>query len=315
MTNTALKVVYTGPDYAVPAAQDALGDGFDLIRVDADPAELYRELSTAHALLDASMKVPITAGAIAEAPDLKLIVTATTGATHIDQDALGVRGIELKTLKGQTEVLSGLTPAAELTWSLILACARHLRAATAHVSAGGWERTDFPGVMLKGKTIGIIGFGRLGRWIGRYADAFGMRVQFFDPYQDEWPVYAEKVSLAELAASSDVVTVHMHVTPETQGMVSKDVIKTFRRGAIFVNTSRGELTDEAALLEAIKDERISAMGLDVLCDEPDVQSSAIWQYARDHRNVIVTPHIGGYSPDAVKTVVRFSADRLRAWFG
>ena len=233
---------------------------------------------------------------------------------HIDYEALAGRGVPLKTLKGQTEFLRGITPAAEMSWALVLACARHLRSAINHVHAGQWERTQFPGMMLKGRSIGLIGMGRIGGWMAGYAEAFGMTVNFHDPYAKDIPACARAMPLESLVECSDIVSIHVHVDDATRGLVDARLLERFKPGAIFINTARSELTDEAALVDALESGRLSAVGTDVLVHEPDPEKSPLWRYARDHQNVVITPHIGGFCPDAVDHVVAFTCDRILAHF-
>jgi D-3-phosphoglycerate dehydrogenase len=303
-------VVYTGPAASGEIVKKLLGGRLKVEIVEATPESLLPKFRECAFFLDASMKVPLNREAIASAPNLKMIVTATTGADHIDKAALDERGIPLRTLKGQKEVLNGLTAAAELSWLLLMTCARKLRGAIRHVENGGWERTEFPGAMLKGKTLGVIGIGRIGGWMSRYAQAFGMSVQAFDPFTAEFPQGVRKADLDELLSTSDFITVHVNLTPETKGLLSADKIRLFKPGATFVNTSRGEIADEAALLEGLEGGRIGAVGVDVLIGEPDIRNNRLWQFAQSHDNVVITPHIGGFCPEAVDHVVRFSCERI-----
>lgn len=307
-------VVYSGPRHSGEVAQEVLKGKFDVRIVEPSPESLLPEFEKCVAFLDASMKVPIDKEAIDKAKDLKLIVTATTGASHIDQAALQEKEIPLLTLKGQRQVLNELTPAAELSWMLLMACARKARQAFHHVEAGQWDRTSFPGIMLKGKTLGVIGIGRLGSWMARYATAFDMHVQAYDPFVENFPEGVEQVELDTLVATSDFISLHVHLSEETRGMLSAEIIQKFKKGSVFINTSRGELTDEAALIEALEKGDIAAAGVDVLANEANLQNNPLWQYARDNSNVIITPHIGGFCPDAVDRVVRFSAQRILDYF-
>jgi D-3-phosphoglycerate dehydrogenase len=308
-------LLYSGPRDAEPALRGAVANRIEVRRVEAEPAAVASGLREASAFLDASMKVPIDAGMIAAAPALRVVATATTGADHIDAAALLARRIPLLTLQGQTEVLRELTPAAEHSWLLLLACARRLRAATEHVLAGGWERTDFPGIMLNGRTLGLIGCGRIGQWMARYAAAFGMKVLGYDPYVPEWPAGIAPVTLNELLASSDFVSLHVPMTPENAGLVTRAHFETMKPGAVVINTSRGGLVDEAALLDVLQRGHLAAAGIDVLHGEPNVQDHPLRRYAEGHANVIITPHIGGFSPDAVATVVAFAGRRILTELG
>lgn len=306
--------VFTGPDHAAEVARNRLQGRYRVVAVRPEAADLLPAFHRCRVFIDASMRVPIAAADIHAATDLALIITATTGATHIDQAALAERDIPLMTLKGQTEFLRGITPAAELSWALVLACARHLRAAIDHVGDGQWERTRFPGLMLKGRSIGLIGMGRIGGWMARYAEAFGMTVNYHDPHAGDAPSFANAMSLEDLVAASDIVSIHVHVDDSTRGMINADLLARFRPGAIFINTARSELTDEEALVAALKTGRLSAVGADVLAHEPEPEKSPLWRHARDHDNVIITPHIGGFCPDAVDHVVAFTCDRILQHF-
>lgn len=308
-------VIYSGPRDLVAVVGEALGAQLVVRWVPAEDDAVAKALRDAAVFLDASMRVRITAAMVADAPDLRVVVTATTGADHIDGAALARRGIPLLTLKGQTEVLNGLTPAAELSWLLLLACARSLPAARDHVVDGGWDRTRFPGVMLRGRALGIIGCGRIGQWMARYGHAFGMACRGYDPYLTDWPAHLTRSDLPELLAVSDFVTLHVHLTDATRGLLRRQHFEAMKPGAVFVNTSRGELIDETALLDALRSGRLRGAGLDVLTGEPDVADHPLRRYAAEHANLIITPHIGGYSPDALATVLRFSAERIRQHVG
>jgi phosphoglycerate dehydrogenase-like enzyme len=170
-------------------------------------------------------------------------------------------------------------------------------------------------MMLNRRRMGIVGCGRIGTWVSRYALAFGMRVASYDPHLKTLPAGIEPLSLPELMAASDVISVHVPLTPETTGLISARLLESVTSGAILVNTSRGAVVDEAALLQALEDGRLGAAGLDVLADEPDVEKSALLDYARRHDNLIITPHCGGFSPDAVRVVCRRAAEKIMERLG
>ena len=307
-------LLYIGPEYAQETIENILGSSYKILAPEGVPDKVIPIFEECDIFFDASMKVPVSADNIHNAKNLKLIVTATTGASHIDQKALEQRGVPLLTLKGQKEILQELTPAAEQSWLLLMACARHLRDAIHHVEDSQWNRVEFPGIMLKGKTIGIIGLGRIGSWMARYASAFGMKVQAYDPFNDEVNDGIEMVDINHLLSTSDFITVHVHLTPETAQIIDAERIKLFKRGSIFINTSRAELVDVKALINALKEGRIVAVGVDVLFNEPDIKNDPLWQHSIDHYNVIISPHIGGYCPEAVIKVVEFSAKRILKYF-
>lgn len=307
-------LVYSGPEEGADTLKAVVGNYFDVLCVPPETGAVAQALERANAFLDASMKVKISGAMIRAALRLKVIAAATTGADHIDQDELAKAGVPLLTLRGQAEVLQKLTPAAEHSWLLLMACARRLCPARDDVIKGRWDRERFPGILLRGKTLGIIGCGRIGKWMARYAEAFGMTCQGYDPYLAEWPSSIKRVELEELLANSDFITLHVNLSEETRGLLDRSRIKHFKPGCVFINTSRGDLVDEEGLLEALQSGRIAAAGLDVLSGEPDIQNHPLRQYALEHDNLIITPHIGGFCPEAVRVVVQFSAERIMRHF-
>jgi D-3-phosphoglycerate dehydrogenase len=303
-------IVYCGPAEALDQLTATVAEDARVVSVPPDADQVMQALVGADAYLDASMKVRITRPVIDAATRLRVVAVAATGADHVDAGALGDRGIPLFTLRGQTEVLRDLTPAAEHSWLLLMACARQLSLARDHVLEGKWNRLQFPGIMLKGKTLGIIGCGRIGTWMSRYGTAFDMRCIGYDPEVKTWPKTIARVTLQDLLQQAEFVTLHVPLTDTTAGMLGRSTFEQMKPGAVFVNTSRGDLIDEDALLDGLKSGRIAAAGLDVLRGEPDIESNALWNYARSHPNVLITPHIGGFSPDAVRIVVSHSARRI-----
>lgn len=305
------RVLYLGPADMYADVQHWLQD-FQVEYAGSDD-DVDSRIAECAAVLDASMRIRFPAARLARAQKLKLYVTATTGADHVDGKALADRGIPLLTLKGQRELLSKLTPAAEHSWLLLMSCARQLRAAVGQVLDGEWDRTLHPGTMLRGKTLGLIGCGRIGGWMARYASAFGMRVVGFDPHTVDWPEQVERRhSLEEVLREGDFVSVHVPLTEETAGLLGRPQLEHMKPRAVLVNTSRGEIVDEAALLDGLLSGRIGAAGLDVLTGEPHIHEHPLVMYARSHHNLVITPHIGGFSPDAVRTVLEYSCGRIRS---
>lgn len=255
----------------------------------------------------------IDAEVIDRADRLSYLVTTTTGLDHIDVEVCERKGIEVLSLQGETEFLKTITSTAEMTWGLILALARHLPAATRHVEEGGWDRDSFRGTELQDKTIGIVGMGRVGSIAADYALAFRMKVQFFDPTRRECPsgVYRAE-SLDELLATSDILTLHVPLTFETKGMIGRDQIRRLPRGALLVNTSRGALIDESAVIEALADGHLGGAALDVLSDESEIGDAGapVIEHARRIDNLIITPHLGGNTFEAMAKTERFMALKL-----
>lgn len=265
-------------------------------------------------IFDAYMKVPFNKQRINAAEKLKLFITATTGASHISIITLEQKEIPLLTLKGQENITRGLTAAAEHSWLLLMAVARQLPIALEETNAGGWDRNKFPGVMLKGKSIGIVGCGRIGEWVGKYATAFGMTVFGYDPYTTPNPEIFQNSELDEMLSKVDFVSIHVPLLESTKLLINADRISKMKKGAILVNTSRGEIVDEVALLKALEANHLKGAGIDVITAEPYIESDPLILYSKTHHNLLITPHIGGFSPDALDVVLKFSCDRINNYF-
>jgi phosphoglycerate dehydrogenase-like enzyme len=304
------KIIYLGPPEALVSAREVLEPLWKVVAPQPTAEAVSLHLADAIAIVDASMQVTFDQPLLDQAPNLRAISTATTGADHIDAKILTERGVPLLTLAGEKEILHNLTPAAELSWALLMACSRQFRGAVRDVLEGHWMREKFPGVMLKGKLLGLIGCGRIGSWMARYARAFDMDVIGYDPYADVVPDQIRKTELDNLLSSADFVSVHVPLNEQTRGMLGRREFARIKPGAIFINTSRGAVTDEDALLSALFEGRLAAAGVDVLEGEPNIDLHPLVQYARTHDNLIITPHIGGFSPDAVKVVVRHASQRV-----
>lgn len=238
------------------------------------------------------------------APGLTMIATPTTGLTHIDTAAVERRGIQLVSLRGETGFLKDVRATAEHTIGLMLALMRHIPEAAAHVAGGGWNRNLFRGAELYGKTVGIVGYGRLGRIVARYLRAFDARVLAVDPYVSDMEEGVQRVSLEHLLLASDVVTLHVNLCEETHRFFGRREFALLKPGSFFINTSRGELIDEPALVEALRSGRISA-AVDVVTDEHVPGGPLIGV-----PNLLITPHIGGCTLESMQKTEVFLASRV-----
>ena len=228
-------------------------------------------------------------------PRCNFIVSATTGTNHLDLVKLKQSGIDVLCLREEREFLETIGVTAEHTLGLILALARLLPAAVnSVVQSGLWDRNSFRGVELYRKTAGIVGLGRLGKKMARYLSALGMEVIGWDPYAPSVDGVCKALSLDALLQESHVITIHIPLNNETKRMFNAECFKKIRSGAFFINTSRGELIDENALLDALCTGRIGGAALDVLSGEPEINlNNHLVRYAASHNNLIITPHIGG----------------------
>lgn len=244
---------------------------------------------------------------------LKFILTATTGTNHIDLQFVESLGAKVLSLKGETDFLNKVTPTAEHTWGLLLALCRNYQSAFSDVESFNWNRDAFLGKQLFGKTIGVVGLGRLGKLVARYAEAFGMRVIYNDIVEQD--VSYERVELLELMSQSDVITIHVPLDKSTTKFINTNCFKTVKKGAILINTARGEVIDEQALLCALQSGGLNGAAIDVVANESTWSGKVpldneIINYARSHSNLIVTPHIGGACPDAMRMTEEFIAKKL-----
>ena len=165
--------------------------------------------------------------------------------------------------------------------------------------------------MLRGRTLGVVGLGRIGGHVARYGAAFGMTVVAHDPVRTDWPDDVRRADLDELLAESDVVTVHVHLDDATRGLLDAAALARCRPGAILVNTSRGGVVDDAAAVALVRSGHLGGLGLDVLALEPPGEDHPVLAAARELDTVVVTPHVGGFSPVAVRLVVRRAAEKVR----
>lgn len=249
---------------------------------------------------------------------LKAVVTATTGLDHVDLDAARARGIDVLSLQGEREFLDMITATAEHAWALLLALVRRVPAAFASVLEGEWDRDRFVGWMLRDRPLGIVGYGRLGRMVGRFGRAFGMRVLAFDPVTPETEEGVEFVGLADLLRGADAVSLHVPLSAATERMIGAHELRVMKRGAWLVNTSRGQVIDEKALLRALESEHLGGVALDVLAEEGVLRGETLRihplvQYASTHDNLILTPHIGGATHESIEQTEVFMARKLQRW--
>lgn len=245
---------------------------------------------------------------------LRAIACAATGTDHIDVETARSRGIAIVSLAGETAFLRQIPASAEHSWGLLLALTRRIPWAAEAARQGEWTRDAFRGRDLAGRTLGIIGCGRIGEKVARYGLAFGMNVLAFDPYRAELPEgVARAASLSSLMQSADAIMVHVPLNKETTGLIDAGKLAVVKPGAVLVNTARGAVIDEHALLAALTSNRLSGAALDVLADEDPARLAGhpLVIHARESDNLILTPHIGGATDDSMAATEVFIARKLR----
>jgi D-3-phosphoglycerate dehydrogenase len=260
------------------------------VRLGLSPDELLEAVVGAEALVIRSATT-VTAEVLAAGTDLVVVGRAGIGLDNVDVSTATERGIMVVNAP-QSNILS----AAEQAMALMLAQARNVPQAHAALVAGKWERSKWEGVELYGKTLGIVGLGRVGALVAQRALAFGMRLVAYDPYVSTdraRHMSVELMSLEELVAESDFVTIHLPKTPDTVGLFDADLLAKAKPGIRIVNTARGGIVDEEALAEAIRSGRVEGAGLDVFAKEPTTESPLF-----ELPSVVVAPHLGASTAEA-----------------
>lgn len=250
-------------------------------------------------------------------PNLKIIATPTTGLNHIDMDAAKKRGITVISLRGESSFLKDVPSTAEETFGLIFALVRNLPWAFDDVKKGNWDRDKWKGHQLIHKNLGIIGCGRLGKIVARYAKTFGMDIIAYDPNVDENTMKrygVKKVSLNAVLKTSDIVSIHALFTKDTEGLIMKKHFRMMKPASYFINTARGEIIANGALEHALREKWIAGAAIDVMRNESSdgrhLTKNPLAEYARTHTNLIIVPHIGGATHEAMHVTEEFIAKKV-----
>jgi D-3-phosphoglycerate dehydrogenase len=274
-----------------PSAVALLGEDVEIRHVDGtDRPALLTALADADALLVRSA-TRVDAEALGAAERLKVVARAGVGLDNVDVPAATARGVMV--VNAPT---SNIVSAAEHAVALLLAAARHIPAADASLRAGQWKRSAYTGVELNGKTVGVVGLGKIGQLVAQRLAAFDVRLIAYDPYVA--PARAaqlgiELVSLDDLLRRADMISIHLPKTPETLGLIGKDQLALTKPGVLIVNAARGGLVDEDALAEAVRSGHVGGAGIDVYVSEPTT-SSPLFELPQ----VVVTPHLGASTDEA-----------------
>ncbi len=291
MSTVATRPIVLLAEKLAPSAVALLGDDVEIRHVDGtDRPALLAALADADALLVRSA-TRVDAEALAAGTRLQVVARAGVGLDNVDVPAATARGVMV--VNAPT---SNIVSAAEHTIALLLAAARHIPAADASLRAGQWKRSSFTGVELHGKTVGIVGLGKIGQLVAQRLAAFGVDLIAYDPYVV--PARAaqlgiELTDLDSLLGRADFVSIHLPKTAETLGLIGKDQLALTKKGVIIVNAARGGLVDEDALAEAVRSGQVGGAGIDVYVDEPTT-SSPLFEIPQ----IVVTPHLGASTDEA-----------------
>jgi D-3-phosphoglycerate dehydrogenase len=258
---------------------------------ESTPADELTKLVADQDALIVRGQTRVTAAVMDAAPRLKVVGRAGVGVDNIDLEAAKKHNITVVNAPSSTTVA-----VAELTVGLLLAVAREIPRADSAMKQGQWLKKEFEGIELNGKTLGIIGFGRIGTEVGKRASAFGMNVITYDPNVSEHELEhgeAEPVSFQDLCAWSDFISLHLPLNVQTRDLIGPQAISQMRDGVRIISTARGGIIDEAALLEALNSGKVAGAALDVFAQEPPGLTELV-----SHPRVIATPHIGAQTAEA-----------------
>lgn len=245
----------------------------------------------------------VTADIIQAGKSLKIIGRAGTGLDNIDVKAAESKGIKVLNTPGANSI-----SVAELTIGLMLACSRHIARGTIDLKNGKWTKKELEGHELFGRTVGIIGFGNIGREVAKRLLAFDMKVLAYDPFVKETNMNVDIVDLDTIYRESDYITIHVPLTPETKNMINEQTIMKMKDGVIIINAARGGIIDEVALYNALMSGKVYAAGLDVFEIEPPTDE--IRQKLLSLPNVVATPHVGASTFEAQERVGMLLVERI-----
>lgn len=278
---------------------------FDVVETVGKGPEALRAAIAGAAALVVRSETKVTADLLKAAPNLRVIARAGVGTDNIDLEDATRRGIPVLTAPGGNS-----TSAAEHTFALLLSLLRRIPWAARALEEGKWDRKPFEGTELRGKTLGVLGLGRIGTQVARIGQGFGMTVIGFDAYVPAAHAQAmgvELLSLKEVLCSADILTLHLTLTDETRGLLDAERLSLCRKGAVLVNTARGALVDEKALAAALNSGHLGGAALDVFEPEPLPMDSPL----RKAPNCLLTPHLGASTREAQQRVAVEIAEAVR----
>ena len=266
---------------------ETIGDCLDISKSTSKDEDLDNHIKDSEIVVIRSA-TKLTKEVLDKAEQLKIIARCGVGIDNVDLDFAKSKNIFVTNAPS-----ANLISVVELTVALIISASRKLSLADSHLKKGEWNRSEFLGYELYGKTLGIVGFGKAGRLVADRMKSFGMSIVFYDPYVTDWNGSEESVELDDLLRTADVVSIHVIKTKDTENLISKDMLDLLKPSSIIVNTSRGGVLDEDYLFELLESEKIFGAGLDVYSNEPPKN---VDRY--NGLNLVTTPHIGASTNEA-----------------
>lgn len=319
MITTRYKILNTEPEHYSPWAKKELRKIGTLKEKIVSQKELLKIIPKFHILL-IGWGLFINKEVFSQAKKLKIIASSTTNDVHIDLKEAKKKKIKVFTLKGQRKLLDKVPSTSELAFGLLLALVRFIPVSFEEVKKYRWDRDKFRGHELFEKTMGILGYGRLGKIAARIAKGFGMKVLAYDPNIAKKEMRKDgviPVSFNRLVKESDVLSLYLNLTPQNTGLINRSVLKKMKKTAYLINTARGEIVNEKDLLWALKTGKIAGAGLDFLEGEwsfaEKFPKNQLVEYAKTHNNLIIAPHLGGMTEEAVFKVRDFLTKKIINW--
>tara|TARA_B100000214_G_scaffold290152_1_gene219846 strand:+ start:312 stop:1235 length:924 start_codon:yes stop_codon:yes gene_type:complete len=265
----------------------SLGECIDISTSESKDQDLVLEINDAEVVIIRS-STQLTKEIIEKGDKLKIIARCGVGIDNIDVDYA-----KSKNIKVTNSPSANLTSVVELTVALIINVARKINLSDSHLKDGKWDRKKFIGMELSGKQLGIVGYGKAGQLLSEVIKSFGMSIAFYDPYVKDWDGPEKRLELDELLSTSDIISIHVIKTKETQNLISKDKLDLLKKSAILINTSRGGVVDEDYLIDLLRSNKLFGAGLDVYSEEPPKNIVNI-----ENVNLVTTPHIGASTNEA-----------------
>ena len=315
-----LTTIIAEPNYSPAAINIYRSLGPALFWFDMDEANREKALKEAEVLV-VRLALQVDKKLLDSMSKLKVVATSTTGLNHIDMEYAKEKNIKIISLRGETDFLEKIPSTAEETIGLIISLLRRLPWAFEDVKKGNWNTNNWEGRQLMGKTLGIVGLGRLGKLVAGYANVFKMKVIAADPNLSSEEISkfgARKTELEELLKISDIVSLHVLLTDKTENFIKEKHLRLMKPDSYLVNTARAELIEPDALEKALREKWIAGAAVDVLREEQagggHLQKSELVEYAKKNNNLIIVPHIGGTTREAKEITQDYIAELVKKYF-
>jgi D-3-phosphoglycerate dehydrogenase len=312
MENGKMKILITESEDFSQYAVNEVEKYFNVTKCNFNFVEELTDIITDFDILFIRLRFKLTKEILEKAPQLKYILTATTGLDHIDAHYFESMGGTIISLKGETEFLGSIPSTAEYTWALLMALIKKIPSAFDDVKKGNWNRDDFKGNNLKGKNFGIVGLGRVGKQVANFAEVFQMNVGYFDT-DLVTSKFKSFTSPNKLFAWADIISIHIPYNSENDNFVNALLLQSCNPNTILINTSRGNVWDENAIAELLEKKKIKGIATDVLQNEFDKTTiivNPLIKLAKENSNLIITPHIAGASYESMEMTENFIVEKF-----